>query len=193
MATNTSTSNDKTTGDEIADEAKTAVQKLRDQADAVVQRLQPQFAAVTSFARDEPTKAVLISAATGAALMALIALLVRSDSRPSAPARSAMATIRDAALDLADRAHSAATDAIDRAHQRGADTATSADKLSGSLVDAWHGVRDRAAPVVDRLRPQIDAVASYARDDPAKTALGVAIAGAALIGLLSLIRSSESD
>ena len=55
------------------DESRTAVQKLREQADAVVERIQPQIAAVSTYARDEPTKALLISAAAGAALMGLIA------------------------------------------------------------------------------------------------------------------------
>lgn len=230
MAINPTPSHDDKMTDELADDAKTAVQKLRDQADAVVQKLQPQLAAVTTYARDEPTKAVLISAATGAVLMALITLLVRSDNRPSgrarSGARSVMGSIRDAAIDLADRAHGAASDAIDRAHERsteavdrahergteavdraarrsagtvdraakrGSEAAGSAERISDSLVDAWEGVRDRAAPVVDKLRPQIDAAASYARDEPAKTALGIAVAGAALLGLLSLLRSSEED
>ena len=81
-----------------------------EQADAAVLRIQPQLAAVSTFARNEPTKALLISAAAGAALMGLIALMVRSSSRSPlglggsalAAGASAMAAIRDAALDLAD-------------------------------------------------------------------------------------------
>src|SRR5215469_4173500 len=84
----------------------TTTRKLRDQADAVVQRIQPQIAAVSTYARNEPTKALLISAAAGAALMGLIALVVRTSGRssPSSAASSAMAAIRNAALDLADSA-----------------------------------------------------------------------------------------
>jgi diacylglycerol kinase len=46
--------------------------------------------------------------------------------------------------------------------------------------------------VVDRLKPQFDAVASYAKEDPARAALGVATAGAVLFGLMALIRRSGS-
>src|SRR5438309_3548609 len=96
-----------TGSDSNADTSQSTVQKLRDQADAVVQRIQPQISAVSTYAREEPTKALLISAATGAALMGLIALMMRSGSRSpaestAAAGQSAMAAIRDAALDLAD-------------------------------------------------------------------------------------------
>src|SRR5450631_152127 len=103
-----------------ADDSMTAVQRLRDQADAVVQRIQPQIAAVSTFARKEPTKALLISAAAGAALMGLFALVVRSGNRAPmavgasavAAGAAAMAAIREAALDLADSAQSMAADAL---------------------------------------------------------------------------------
>ena len=32
--------------------------------------------------------------------------------------------------------------------------------------------KDQASPVVDRFRPQIEAVTGYAKDDPAKDAMG---------------------
>src|ERR1700712_5230430 len=106
-----------------ADDSMTAVQRLREQADAVVERIQPQIAAVATYARQEPTKALLISAAAGAALMGLVALMVRSSNRSPvgggigaaamAAGASAMAAIRDAALDLADSAQSMAADAIE--------------------------------------------------------------------------------
>src|SRR6476646_4220816 len=100
MSTTTSpTTNTDSTGD---DDSMTAMQKLREQADAAVLRIQPQIAAVSTFARNEPTKALLISAAAGAALMGLVALMVRSSNRSSsgssalAAGVSAMAAIRDA-------------------------------------------------------------------------------------------------
>jgi len=43
--------------------------------------------------------------------------------------------------------------------------------------------------VVDKLKPQIDALASYAKEDPTRAALGVATAGALVIGLLAMLRS----
>ncbi|MEP7301580.1 MAG: hypothetical protein ABI699_08620 [Caldimonas sp.] len=186
-------------------ESNRVLQKIREKTDAVVEKIQPRIAAVSTYARDEPTKAVLIAAASGAALMAMVALMMRT-SRPSTLGRGVrtMAAIRDAAIDLADRAHSVASDAIDSAHQRAADAqkhVETAQKKAGevhkragemadSVAETWANLREQAAPMVERLKPQFDAVASYAREDPARAALGVATAGAVLVGLLALIRRS---
>ena len=210
-----------------------ASQAVREQTDAVVQRIQPQIEALSSYARSEPTKAMLMSAAAGAALMGIVALLMRSgggrpdvrelSSSAGSVAGSTLSAIREAALDLADRAHSVARDAldsthkratgaIDSGHQRAADAVGSsekrandglstaqkraaemADSVSETVADAWQSLRDQAAPVVDKLRPQLEAAASYAKDEPARAALGIAAAGAVLIGLMALIRSSDSD
>ncbi|MEO8526566.1 MAG: hypothetical protein ABI460_17705 [Caldimonas sp.] len=177
-------------------ESNRVLQKLREKTDSVVESMQPKIAAVSSYARNEPTKAVLIAAASGAALMALVALLVRS-SRPSSPGARTMAAIRDAAIDLADRAHSVATDAIATTHQRASDAKDRVDaaqkragEVADSVAETWANLREQAAPVVERFKPQFDAVASYAKEDPARAALGVATAGAVLVGLLALIRRS---
>ena len=190
---------DKTaTAESIADKAATesnrVLQQLRRRTDAAVERIQPKIDAVSNYARSDPTKAVLIAAATGAALMGLLALLVRS-RRASSPGARAMASIRNAALDLADRAHVAATDAIDAAQRHAGDAQQKAEALqkrAGAVADSvsetWQNLREQAAPVLERLRPQIDAVATYAKEDPVRAALGVATAGAVLIGLLSLTK-----
>ena len=47
--------------------------------------------------------------------------------------------------------------------------------------------------MVDRLRPQIDAAAAYAKDDPVRAAIGLAAAGAIIAGLIALTRSSDDD
>ena len=203
-----SKADDRLFAETAAEESSRVMQKLREKTDAVVDRLQPQIEAVSDFARNDPTKAVLISAAVGAALMGLIGLMARTPSR-AARARDTMTTIRDAAIDLADRAHSAAAGAIDTAHARARraegqlddarERAGDAQKRAGELADtvrssaadAWQTLRDQAAPYVERLRPQLDAVASYAKDDPARAAIGIATAGAVLLGLLSLIRHSD--
>ena len=216
MATNTSTAATESTAADDGNETRTAVQKLREQADAVVERIQPQIAAVSTYVRDEPTKALLISAAAGAALMGLFALIVRSSSRSQVPVasagRSAMAAIRDAALDLADSAQTMALDALEATQKRAAsaldatqkraaaalDTtqeraAAAADSASESVANAWKKVRDQAAPVVEKLKPQIDAATAYAKEEPARTALGLAAAGAIIAGLIALARHSEDD
>jgi ElaB/YqjD/DUF883 family membrane-anchored ribosome-binding protein len=255
MATKTSESPTGTGSDSTTtgDDGPTAVQRLREQADAVVQRIQPRIAAVTTYAREEPTKALLISAATGAALMGLVALIVRTSSRQTVPgqaraaslASSTMAAIRDAAIDLADRAQAMASDALDAVQQRAASaldsaqqraasaldaakarasdavdatrqrasdtldasqkraaealddakkrSAAAAENLSSSVGGAWKSVREQARPVVDKVRPQIDAVATYAKEDPARAALGAVAAAALVIGLVALVRRSQDD
>ena len=217
MATTPSTATRSAGSDDDGNDSMTAVQKLREQADAVVERIQPQIAAVSTYVREEPTKALLISAAAGAAMMGLIALVVRSGSRSPAQqtasaGRSAMAAIRDAALDLADSAQSMAADALEAAQKRVAgaldstqkhvaaarDSAQtrateSADSVSEAAADAWKKVRDQAAPLVDKIRPQIDAAAAYAKDDPVRAAIGLAAAGAIIAGLIALTRQSDDD
>lgn len=219
--TTTSTATPPSSTADDSPDATSTVQKLRDQADAVVQRIQPQIAAVSTYAREEPTKALLISAATGAALMGLIALIMRSSSRSpaestAASGQSAMAAIRDAALDLADSAQSMAANALESAQkrvadafsttqkraadafsstqQRAADTASAGlDSVTDAATEAWKKVREQAAPVVDRIKPQLDAAAAYAKDDPVRAALGLAAAGAIIAGLIAMTRSSQDD
>ena len=227
MATTTTTAARESDSADEGAESMTAVQKLREQADAVVQRIQPQISAVSTYAREEPTKALLFSAAAGAALMGVIALIVRSSGRSSVPGasagRSAMAAIRDAALDLADSAQTMALDALEATKQRAADAfdatqkraadalgssqkrandalgagqkraAAAADSVAETVADTWKKVRDQAGPVVDKIKPQIDAAAAYATEEPARTALGLAAAGAIIAGLVALARQSEDD
>lgn len=223
MATNTTTAARESTAGDDSNESMTAVQKLREQADAVVQRIQPQIAAVSTYARDEPTKALLLSAAAGAALMGVIALIVRSSGRSQVPGasagRSAIAAIRDAALDLADSAQTMARDALESTQRRAADllessqsrgsaaqkratdslgttqkrASAAADSVADSVAETWKKVRDQAAPVVDKIKPQIEAAAAYAKEEPARTALGLAAAGAVIAGLIALASQSEDD
>jgi ElaB/YqjD/DUF883 family membrane-anchored ribosome-binding protein len=183
-----------TLAEKAARESARVMQKLRDKKDAVVDSIQPKIDAVSSYARNDPTKAVLIAAATGAALMGLIGLVVRA-RRPASPGARAMSSIRDAALDLADRAHVAATDAIDAAQQRASvaqqrvdDLQTRAGAAADRVTDTWQSLREQAAPVIEKLRPQLDAVASYAKEDPVRAALGVTTAAAVLFGLLSMTK-----
>jgi hypothetical protein len=90
-----------------------------------------------------------MSAAAGAALMGLIALLVRSGTRSGrcVGRRSAMAAIRDAALDLADSAQSMAEDALDATHKR-ASAAIDATRQRAASRSA----RRRSAPPLPPTR-----------------------------------------
>lgn len=195
-----------------ADESSQVLQKLREKKDAVMDSLQPRLEAVSSYARNDPTKAVLIAAASGAALMALVGLMSRSD-RPSQRASRAMSRWRDVGYDFADRAQDAASDALSAMQRRAKDARSDADSVqkkgqsraadlqqrasdmassAGDVAaETWQSLRDQAAPVIERLRPQIDAVTNYAKEDPARAALGIAAAGAVLLGVLAMIRSSD--
>ena len=188
-------------------ESNRVLQKIRDKTDAVVERIQPKIAAVSDYARNEPTKAVLIAAATGAGLMALLALLARS-SRPTPsehrPAhhvgdprrRPRPGRPRPQRRHPGDR-HRPQARQQRRRHRRapgGRGQARleamqkRANDVADSVAETWASLREQAAPVVDKLKPQLDALATYAKEDPTRAALGVATAGAMLIGLLSLLR-----
>ena len=189
---------------DLAAEAEGTLARLRLQADELVDRLRPRVDAVASYVRDEPTKAVLISAAVGAGLMGLIALMVRpSRSMPALPSSmpTTMSAIRNAAMDLAGQAQDIASQALGKAQKRAekekktamaaVDDATSG--LSDTVADAWKSLREQAAPVVDRIRPQIDAATAYVKDDPTRATLGAVAAGAVLLGLLTMLGGSKDE
>ena len=132
--------------------ARTAVQKLREQADAVVERIQPQIAAVSNYVRDEPTKALLISAAAGAALMGLFALIVRSSGRSQGPgasaSRSAMAAIRTLPSTSPKAPRRRTLDALEATRKRAADALRAATQKRAS--DALECTQKRAAEALRR-------------------------------------------
>lgn len=167
------------------------VQTVRDQASAAVEKIRPQLDSVAAYAKDEPTKALLIAAAAGAGLMALVALMSRSRGTRLPTSK----TLRMAANDAIDDIRQAARDAADRASAQAESTMKSArGSAESAYQSAYDGVsdkvqqwKDQAAPLVDRIRPQIDTVMTYAKDDPAKALLIAAGAGAALMALVSSI------
>lgn len=225
--------------------AHSTLKRLRAQADEVVERMKPRIDAVTTYVRDEPTKSMLASAAVGAGVMALLVLVTRSNSRSPLVRSGTLQSLRNAALDLADRAHLAANHSLglarkrshglfadvekradralaaaqahaDQAHVRArarADEAAGAaqglgddaidaarhkaaefgDAATTTLTDAWKSIREQADPYVERMRPQLEAAARYAREDPTRAALGIATAGAIIVGLLALARSADRD
>ena len=145
--------------------------------------------------------------------MALIALTARSGNRlPSARAlgtaaassadewRRAAARATDgwrkAAADTAADWRKTTTEGADDWRQTAANGADRADDAMASgrrtVQDAYEGLsdtvnqwKDQAATLVDRVRPQLDSVTGYAKEDPAKALLIAAVAGAALMGLLN--------
>lgn len=176
-----------------------AVKTVKDQASASLERLRPPLDSMTTYVREEPTKALLIAAAAGAALMGLVALMGRSGGTRRA---SSSETLRNAARDIAENMRRSARDSADSLRQAARDAADGASAQADGamksarstakaayegLTDTVQQWKDQAAPIVDRIRPQVDTVMNYAKDDPAKALLIAAAAGAALMGLISTI------
>ena len=181
------------------------MRRMKDQAATLVDKVRPQLESVTSYAKEEPTKALLIAAAAGAGVMALIALLARSGGGRMPSARS----LRNAAESTANEWRKAATDRTGSwrksASEAAADAADRADNAMSQATGAMHSTKkaaqaaydglsetmqdwkEQAASVAERVRPQIETVTNYAKDDPAKALLIAAAAGAALMGLMSAI------
>ena len=212
---------------------------VKDQASATLERLRPQLDSVATYARDEPTKALLIATAAGAGIMGLVALMSRSGGGRRAPsteslreaayemaermrdsardvgesvrrsAREAAENVRRSARDVGDSArHSAhgVRDARDEMRQSAAEmadaAAAKADEAMRSgrstgkaayetLAETMQQLKDQAAPWVGKVRPQVDQVMGYAKDDPAKALMIAAAAGAALMGLINAFNSER--
>jgi ElaB/YqjD/DUF883 family membrane-anchored ribosome-binding protein len=167
---------------------------VKDQASATLESLRPQLDSVATYAREEPTKALLIAAATGAGIMGLVALMSRSSGGRALSAE----LLRNAAYDAGDNARRSARDIAREATDRASAKADALMKQTrGAAQNAYEGLsdtvqqwKDQAAPLVDRVRPQIDTVMTYAKDDPGKALLIAAAAGAALMGLMSSLNRS---
>ena len=198
---------------------------VKDQANATLERWRPQLDSVASYARDEPTKALLIAAATGAGIMGLIALMSRSGGGRRLPSsegwreaaydmaermrdsargvgdsvrqsvHNAGDSVRKSVRDLRDDARASAADTADRIAANADDTMRSgrgtAKAAYDSLGETMQQLKDQAAPWVDRVRPQVDQVMTYAKDDPAKALMIAAAAGAALMGLINAFSSER--
>src|SRR5690242_12196131 len=129
------------------------MQSVKDQASATLERLRPQLDTVTTYAKEEPTKALLIAAAAGAGIMGLVALMART-SRPELPSE----ILRNAAYEAADSARKMARDSAREAADRASSRAdgllktarSTAQSALDGLTDTVQQWRDQASPVVDR-------------------------------------------
>jgi len=171
------------------------MQSVKEQANATLEKLRPQLDTVTTYAKEEPTKALLIAAAAGAGIMGLVALLSRSSGGRELSAE----LLRSAAYDARDNARRSAREIAREATDRASAKADALMKQTrGAAQTAYDGLsdtvqqwRDQAGPMVDKMvRPQIDNVMSYTKDDPGKALLIAAAAGAALMGLMSTLTRS---
>jgi len=91
------------------------MQSVKDQASATLERLRPQLDSVASYAKEEPTKALLIAAAAGAGIMGLVALMARGGGRSSLSTD----TLRSLAYDTVDHARKSARESARDAADRG--------------------------------------------------------------------------
>ncbi len=166
---------------------------VREQASSLVDKIRPQLDSVAGYAKDEPVKAMLMSAAAGAALMAMISLCNRSDL--SGKVRSRASGLRDAASEAASDAADRASQAADRASRAAESVLDSTRQTAKSALDGVSDTvqnwREHAAPLVDRVRPQLDSMANYAKEDPAKVLRVAATAAAALLGLIKSLGRNE--
>ena len=98
---------------------------------------------------------------------------------------------RKAAAARADNWRKAAADASDnasgQAHKTIDSVKSAAQTAYDGLGDTMQEWKEQAAGLVDRVRPQLETVTNYTKDDPVKALLIAAAAGAALMGLMSTL------
>jgi ElaB/YqjD/DUF883 family membrane-anchored ribosome-binding protein len=129
-------------------------------------------------------------------------------NRPNVRRMFSAAELRRAAQSAADNATRIAQDTMERASslagaaskssKAAAEKASSAapsiaDSALDSLAETVQEWREQAGPLVARLQPQIDAVTSYAKQEPGRSALAVAAAGVAIAGLLALMNKDGDE
>lgn len=137
--------------------------------------------ALTELVERNPVPAVLAAAAAGAGLMALLALLARSDP-PAAPRPISLApqrrvdveTLKQQLADLSERVAAALPTAAAKQH---------IDATADALSAGWGAAREQAKAALGRLgrfEPQATAAVRAARENPVWTALVVGALGALL-------------
>ncbi len=188
------------------DSLSASFKSAREQAAGLVDKIRPQIDTMAGYAKDEPVKAMLIAAASGAALMAVVGLCSRPSMRRRV--RAGAASLRDAASESASDLAGRASRAAERATQTARSTLESTRRAARSAFDdASDGgafdhatdrvsegaetLREKAAPWVEQWRPQIDSVKDYAKEDPAKALLIAATTGAALVGLITALSRGD--
>ena len=142
---------------------------VREQAAALAERVRPQLASAAGYAKEQPAKTLLASAALGAAVVGLYALLTRSGERHHVPLRPSLkAQLGDAAADAFDAARDGVADTVDT-------------------------LRGKAQAASERLRQPLEAATSYAQEDPVKAVIMAAVAGAVAMALIAAVVSSQRD
>ena len=149
---------------------------VREQGAALAEKVRPQLDSAASYAKEQPVKTLLISAALGAAVVGLIALLTPSGRRTAA---SMKASVGDAAVGAYDAARGTVGDTVD----------TLRDKAS----EASELLREKAAGAGERLRQPLASASAYTQEDPAKALLIAAVAGAVVMALVAAVAIAQND
>lgn len=150
---------------------------IREQAASLADRVRPQLSSAAGYAKEQPAKTLLASAALGAAVVGLYMLLTRTGaSRHALTLRPSLKTqLSDAAAGALDAARDGVSDTV------------------GTLRDTAESLRGKAAEAAERLREPLDAATDYAREDPVKAVLIAAVAGAVAMALIGAVVSSQRD
>ena len=156
---------------------KDLTQSVREQAAALAERVRPQLSSAADYAKEQPAKTLLVSAALGAAVVGLYLMLTRTGgSRHDVALRPSLkAQLGDAANDALDAARGSVSEAV------------------GTLRDTAESLRGKAAAATERLREPLDAATDYAKEDPIKAVLIAAVAGAVAMALIAAVVSSQRD
>jgi ElaB/YqjD/DUF883 family membrane-anchored ribosome-binding protein len=109
-------------------------------------------------------------------------------NRAADSAEGTLRTTRRVANETIDHLESAIDSTRDRVQPAFSRLATQAEDVARRSLDA---VRESAANVRERAVGVGDATVRYVKDEPVKSVLIAAAAGAALMGILSLIQSSR--
>jgi ElaB/YqjD/DUF883 family membrane-anchored ribosome-binding protein len=159
-----------------------------------------------------PVTAVLASAAAGAGLIALLALVGRSSApgvsrsmdyasdlssnlskKASRTADGYASRVADDYSDLKTQLGDLAkrlTDALPSKREAGSAVDSVIGSATEKAADTWATVREQAQLAMNQIRPQIDATADVARAHPLWSALAVGALGA-LLGAQFLSRDSD--
>jgi ElaB/YqjD/DUF883 family membrane-anchored ribosome-binding protein len=180
----------------------------KDQACKVWDDMRPQLDKVASYAKEEPTKSVLMAAVAGALIVTVV--MASNRSKRAVDVEGSKKWLRALAADAADRAKAKAEDARAAAEsaqeparrtlrEYASTAADEAKAMRDSAVEsakraaaqAYDGaserlqdLRSKADPLLDQIQPQLDSVAGYAKKNPL-SALIVATAAGALLSRLA--------
>ena len=144
---------DEATGKAALDGFTDSMKKAREQIASLGESIRPQLDALVIYIKDEPTKAVLISATAGALAAALFAA-----GRTRSPALPSASKVGAGLSSFVDAARSMAAEAIDLAAGKASDVkkraATGADDRVSKGAQALSDARDSAAEAAKKAAEQ---------------------------------------